>query len=74
VRFDLLLGGKRRGLGMPALDEVLYARDAEAIRAYVLDQAWTSYRARGPLRRRAGRMGCCVRKSVVGRRCRHLLR
>lgn len=37
---DVVLGGKLRERGMPALGEVINQEEAEAIRAYVIQQAW----------------------------------
>ena len=39
----IVLGGSRAPLGMPAFHETLSVEDSEAIRAYVIERAWTLY-------------------------------
>ncbi len=39
----IVLGGSRKHLGMPAFHDSMSAEDSEAIRAFVIDQAWKLY-------------------------------
>ncbi|MEJ0098465.1 MAG: PQQ-dependent dehydrogenase, methanol/ethanol family [Pseudomonadota bacterium] len=43
---SVVLQGALRPRGMPQWDDVLSATDVEAIRAYLIDQAWQAYEAR----------------------------
>ena len=44
ARWDqIVLGGERVPLGMPSFKDVMTESDAQAIRAYVIDQAWALY-------------------------------
>jgi quinohemoprotein ethanol dehydrogenase len=42
---DIVLRGQRLPLGMPRFDDVFSEADADAIHAYIIDHAWTAYRA-----------------------------
>jgi len=42
---DIVLGGKRRSLGMPQWDDLLNDEDANAVHAYIISLAWDAYRA-----------------------------
>jgi len=39
----IVLGGNRRMKGMPSFGDQMSAEDAEALRAYVIEQAWKAY-------------------------------
>jgi quinohemoprotein ethanol dehydrogenase len=43
--YDIVLNGLLSGAGMGRWDDVLSRADAEAIHAYIVDEAWKSYRA-----------------------------
>jgi quinohemoprotein ethanol dehydrogenase len=43
--YDIVLGGVLQPLGMGRFDDVLTRADAEAIHAYVVDEAWNGFRA-----------------------------
>lgn len=45
VFYDIVLKGMLRNLGMGRWDDVLTRADAEAIHAYVVDEAWKAYAA-----------------------------
>jgi quinohemoprotein ethanol dehydrogenase len=42
---DIVLRGARRASGMPQWDDALSENDADAIHAYLIDLAWSAYRA-----------------------------
>ena len=44
IFYDIVLNGAYVGKGMGRFDDVLSREDAEAIRAYVIDQAWAAYK------------------------------
>jgi quinohemoprotein ethanol dehydrogenase len=44
IFYDIVLRGAYRGKGMPSWDDVLSRADAEAIHAFLVDQAWTAYK------------------------------
>jgi quinohemoprotein ethanol dehydrogenase len=46
--YDIVLGGIYQGKGMARWDDVLSHADAEAIHAYLIDQAWRAYTASLP--------------------------
>ncbi len=47
IFYEIVLRGAYRGKGMPSWDDVLSRSDAEAIHAYLVDQAWAAYTEQG---------------------------
>ena len=43
IFYDIVLNGAYGGKGMARWDDVLTRADAEAIHAYLVDQAWTAF-------------------------------